>query len=291
MISEIEKQKAKEKNIIIDYSDDDIIIVDNIKSLKGQHTKRIPINIILLCTKGMMQADVKGNRIVLHKHEILIISPNTFLENTMSSDDFECKAMGLTNKIIHSFLRPHVNIWNKMMYLNKSRVRKIEAHDAMISLKFYELIDMLKQMENKKYKNLIMQSLVKAGILGICGSLDKAIDEEESNNQQGDVIFRRFLDILGNSSVKRQKVEYYAERLFITPKYLSVVCKTCSGKTALQWIQEYVNDEVGYYLKQTDLSIKEISDKLGFPNASFFGRYVKQHFGASPKSIRAKKIN
>lgn len=292
MISESDKKKAEEKNIVIEYSDDDIVIMDSIKDLKAGRTKRVrvPVNIILLCTNGIGQVEINGCKFELRKNDILIMPPNTFTDNAMSSDDFACRIMVLTNRIIHAFLRPHVNIWNQVLYSNKARVRAIKSPDANASVKFYELINMLKHLENNKYKNLIMQSLIKGTILAICGSLEKSSCNEDECCSQGDIIFRHFLDLLDSNKTKRQTVEYYANKLFITPKYLSVICKNTSGKTAMQWIHEYVNEDIRYYLKQTDLSIKEITDVLGFPNASFFGRYVRQHFGVSPKQFRTQHL-
>jgi AraC-like DNA-binding protein len=81
-------------------------------------------------------------------------------------------------------------------------------------------------------------------------------------------------------------VEWYANELCISPKYLSALCKKNSGKTANEWITEHVLEDIRYYLKQTDYSIKQICDLLGFPNPSFFGRYVKDHFGQTPAYFR-----
>ena len=63
-------------------------------------------------------------------------------------------------------------------------------------------------------------------------------------------------------------------------------CKKNSGKTANEWITEHVLEDIRYYLRQTDLSIKQICDKLAFPNPSFFGKYVKDHFGMTPLEFR-----
>jgi AraC-like DNA-binding protein len=59
-----------------------------------------------------------------------------------------------------------------------------------------------------------------------------------------------------------------------------------SDKSPLQWIVEYEMEEIRSYLKNTDLSCKEISDLMGFPNSSFFGRYVKDHTGMTPLEYR-----
>lgn len=59
----------------------------------------------------------------------------------------------------------------------------------------------------------------------------------------------------------------------------------------MMWISEYVIEDIIHYLKNTDLTAKEISEALGFPNASFFGKYVRVHLGASPSEYRKQLLN
>ena len=86
--------------------------------------------------------------------------------------------------------------------------------------------------------------------------------------------------------MKYRSVESYANELCISPKYLTSICKSYSGKTASDWIREQVLEDIRYYLKKTDLSIKQVSAKVGFSNASFFGKYVKEHLGMTPNEFR-----
>ena len=131
-----------------------------------------------------------------------------------------------------------------------------------------------------------MQSLIKGSILSICNALEKSVKEDYDNDSPGKTIFIKFLNLLDQNKPKRMSVAEYANQLCVTPKYLTIICKRNSERTAIEWIHKYVNDEVRYYLGQTDLSLKEITHLLNFPNVSFFGRYVKQHFGVSPKTLR-----
>ena len=55
---------------------------------------------------------------------------------------------------------------------------------------------------------------------------------------------------------------------------------------ALEWIREYTEADVRYYLLNTDLSVKEIAEELGFPNLSFFGKFCRRAFGKSPNDFR-----
>ena len=86
--------------------------------------------------------------------------------------------------------------------------------------------------------------------------------------------------------MKKRPVYYYADALYITPKYLTVVCKEVSGKTASDWIEEYLAEDISFYLRNTSKSMKEICEILNFPNVSFFGKYVRQHFGMTPTDYR-----
>lgn len=80
----------------------------------------------------------------------------------------------------------------------------------------------------------------------------------------------------------------YADSLCVTPKYLSTVCKQVTGKTALHWINEYVQVDIRHWLKNSDKTIKEIAGLLEFPNISFFGKYCRAHFGVSPTELRKR---
>lgn len=83
-------------------------------------------------------------------------------------------------------------------------------------------------------------------------------------------------------------MSYYADRLHVTSKYLSSVCKKISGQTASKVIDHYVLKDIEYLMKHTSKTIKIISVELDFPDISFFGKYVKKHFGMAPKMLREK---
>ena len=120
-------------------------------------------------------------------------------------------------------------------------------------------------------------------------ALPTAQQSDTKPSRHSDRLFQQFLELLSSSPVKHRTVEYYANKLSITAKYLSNICKKYSGKTANAWITEHVMEDIRYYLISTDLSIKEICSYLGFPNPSFFGKYVKEHFGMTPTQFRAQQ--
>ena len=156
--------------------------------------------------------------------------------------------------------------------------------------KFYELLqDCYQKPADTPFRTDVVQALLRAAILALCGymrQITTPAHHAANVANTGSGHFQRFLDLLHSNEVKRHTVEAYASELCISPKYLTVVCKRNSGKTANEWITEQVLEDIRYCLKQTDLNIKQICARLGFPNSSFFGKYVKDHFGMTPMQFR-----
>ena len=279
------------EDIRIGYSDSDIVIIDSIQKFAEVSAAHVSMNAIAICTQGKVQGTLNGQAIELHKNQVAIIPQNVIITDPMFSPDLDLKAMFFTNRILQSFLREKMNVWNDVVYVRRMNVIAMEDADLLFYTNFYEMLRLCfdKHIDHP-FRTDVIQSLLRGGILGLCGALkqrmlndDTPIDTHTNNNH-----FQRFLDLLHSIDVKHHTVKWYANELCISPKYLSTVCKKNSGKTANEWITEHVLEDIRYYLKQTDYSIKQICDLLGFPNTSFFGKYVKEHFGQTPIQIRMK---
>lgn len=96
----------------------------------------------------------------------------------------------------------------------------------------------------------------------------------------------RFLALLAEDNARHHNMQYFADQLCISAKYLSFVVRTETGKTPSAWIKDMLIKQIRYYLLETNLTIKEICHKLHFENPSFFGKFTKQHLGCSPLEFR-----
>lgn len=95
-------------------------------------------------------------------------------------------------------------------------------------------------------------------------------------------IFNRFTCLLEQTTVKNRPVAWWASQVNVSAKYLSSICREVEGKSARTLIAESVIQEASRLLQNPELSIKEISDRLGFVNQSHFGTYFKRQTGYSP---------
>lgn len=279
---------ANNEDIQIGYSDEDIVVVDSIQQFTELNTAHVAMNAVIICTNGKVQAEMNGIQMELHKNQVAVIPQNVTVTDVMISPDFDLKGMFLTNRILQSFLREKMIIWNDMMYIYRQHIVTMDEDEILFYTHFYDMLTLAiaKGKDNPLHTEVI-QSLLRSTILALCGAMKQKISlTTEHHVKTSDNHFQRFLDLLHSSETKRHTVEAYAKELCISPKYLTAVCKKNSGKTANEWITEQVLEDIRYCLRQTDLSIKQICDKLAFPNPSFFGKYVKDHFGMTPLEFR-----
>ncbi len=80
----------------------------------------------------------------------------------------------------------------------------------------------------------------------------------------------------------------YANALHLSPKYFSATIRRISGKSASEWINEYLVFQAIDLIRTTDLSMKEIAFQLGFPSSASFGNFFKRITGKSPGIYRGK---
>ena len=285
---------ADNEDVQIGYSDNEIVIVDSIQQVTQLSTAHVTMNAIVICNSGKALAQMNGLQMELHKNQVAIIPQNVTVTDVMISPDFDLKGVFLTNRILRSFLNEKISVWNDMTYIHRQHIVTMDENEMLFYTHFYDMLTLaIERGKENPYHTEIIQALLRSAILGLCGEMKwmlsqagselSTLNEKQSTSQSH---FQRFLDLLHANDVKRHTVEAYASELCISPKYLTAVCKKNSGKTANEWITEQVLEDIRYYLRQTDLSIKQICDKLAFPNPSFFGKYVKDHFGMTPLEFR-----
>lgn len=273
-----------------DYIDGDMAFYKRFQDMPIKHDGSAQIDMLLLavCHKGKMEVEINSISHTLVANDIIIALPNDRLDNYMLSPDFEGSVLCLSHRIIMESVSAS-DLWNRAYRLRENPV--LHANEAGRDMfESYANIFRLKiEQENTLFRKEIFSSLIRAVIYDILSIIGE--DTPSTGNlliKSREMLFKRFIELLSGSRIKPRKVTWYAEQLCVSPKYLSAVSKQVSGKTAFDWIGEYVSMDIRHLLKNSDKSIKEITDTLDFPNMSFFGKYCRQHFGLSPMDLRRK---
>ena len=113
--------------------------------------------------------------------------------------------------------------------------------------------------------------------------------EGDSNSRQYDV-YCKFLTLLNKHSIEHRTVQYYADTLGISSKYLSFVCTSYSKKNASTWIDEAVTQKAKALILVHHYSLGETSEILHFPTVSSFSRFFKRVTGITPKEFSMSQI-
>jgi AraC-like DNA-binding protein len=103
-------------------------------------------------------------------------------------------------------------------------------------------------------------------------------------------ITKKFADLVETNFSKERSVTFYAQKLNIHPNYLNALIKSHTGLTAKESIQNRILLETKYLLHTTDLSIKEISNEMGFDDPTYFNVFFKRFEHLSPAMYRATKV-
>ncbi|MGM9868788.1 MAG: helix-turn-helix domain-containing protein [Sodaliphilus sp.] len=280
------------KDLDVDFIDEGIVLYSDFGKIPLENGS-LQMNMVLIvaCSRGTLQVDLNAISHTLHENEALVCLPSAIVNNWLLSRDFDGAVLCLSPR----FLLEHFSendIWETAFIFNDRPVVKTSRESLqMIQLYSAALKEKLKQKHSPYHKEIVA-ALVKAALYEMIGNVET--DSEPKANRivkHGDVLFKKFIELLSKSRIKPRNLSWYAEQLCVTPKYLSTVSKQVSGKTAFKWINEYVMVDIRFWLKSTNKSIKEIAYILEFPSTSFFGKYCRTHLGISPTEYRKQLRN
>ena len=137
----------------VGYYDDDMLIIDNVKSFIEPSFARITTNFIVVCTKGKSVVEVNGESLQLEANHLLVGVPNVTLSNFMVSLDFEFKAFLFTNRLLQRFLHEKVGLWNELMYARQLHVMPIEEENVRLLKKFYDILQIIfKEQDDNPFR-------------------------------------------------------------------------------------------------------------------------------------------
>ncbi|MBS7317181.1 MAG: helix-turn-helix domain-containing protein [Candidatus Cryptobacteroides sp.] len=275
----------------VSFSDRDILIIDSIGSFSRiSTTMEMDMVLVIICDKGKLQLDHNGSSLSLAVNDMMICPPGVKLDNILSSPDFHAIMFGFTYEMFQKTICSTNDIWSLLLYATRNPVFKLSDHDMELARTYLRIVKLKMETERDFFFNEIMHALMKTVFYEMCVIINREIKPGESDEElgQSNQIFKKFIEAIANSGCRERSVAYFAQKLCISPKYLSFITRSVSGKPALEWILEYCTDGIAHELKYSDKTIKEISNEFNFPTISSFGKFVKKRLGMSPREYRMK---
>ena len=272
----------------VSYKTKELAIIDDLRDLPPNRNYVIGFNVAVLCTGGKMEFDVGGEHLTMHNGQVLICHSHLKVTNLATSSDFKCRVLCVSDRILKNILQAQINIWNFALYQCHYSILDVNTKYAEV---FREMAKLFHHAEGP-FKQEILISMLRATFLMLCERLTEtqeySIQETDGESSRPGILFQQFLALIQQRRIKKISVTQYAKELQVKPKYLSAVCLKISGKSPIEWITENVIQDICQYLRCTEYPVKEISNILGFPNPSFFGKFVRKHLGCTPTAYRRK---
>jgi AraC family transcriptional activator of pobA len=245
--------------------------------------------IILLCLDGKIHLRYNDKDYELLRNDCIVLSSLHIIEDYSYSQDCRCIAIYGTSDFLQEAAKGWHGLATLFVSIRSKALVSLSDKEVNIFKGYSKAIQDRVHWVGYRFLRQVSCLLFTAMVLDL-GNLIWGEENSEMPfmSKRCDKLFTDFIYLVEKNFHSNRRVSWYAGVLNITPKYLSEMVKSASGQTPNEWIDKYVVMELRSMLRDSALSVKEISDLMHFPNQSFLGKYFKQHTGMSPSAYRKK---
>lgn len=268
---------------------DELVVMENFGSLPKGELSLDRHGLIVICTEGIAQFDYDGQQIRLHKDDLFLYMAHSVVTNFMSSSDFNCRQIWFSRGELWNINQYGEVSLSDLPYLKRHPIMHLTDDDVKLLDDYFQLLCRRMRDPSPVLYSNIVRSLVSTMMLEILSMMRR---QEPENTVTTGVhrqwLANEFMRLVEQSDGRIRKVDDFANQLNITPKYLSTLLKETMNRRPSEMIHFYTLKAIEHRLRYTDMTMQEIANDLNFANASFFGKYFKEHAGMTPLDFRKK---
>lgn len=241
---------------------------------------------LIVCNKGSFDFAVNHREYSAHAGESVFIPEDSLFRVIRSSDDLEIYVLSYRIEPIRDILGNSVVSLHlySMMTPNPCYVWQTGEEEAIV--RYMAMLDNLQQIEEDPFNVFERKLLLMALTYRLCSLYSHKLMADSNVAGHKTEVFIRLLNLVDRYYMQQRSVEFYADKLCLTPKYLSALSKSICGYTVQELVFKAIMRKTISLLCSTNLSVQEISDMFNFPNASYFGTFFKKQTGMSPQQYR-----
>jgi len=243
---------------------------------------------------GKIQFQISDRELRVGAGQLVFCNYQQQITDILYSTDLQFRAFFISVDFmltLASRLNLNMNLMSGMMQFD-TVILEISAAEAHNICLYYDLLDSKRQQTRHQQQSIdtlceafgyeMLDLMERHHLMSHTGEPLEPFSEYSTMQQH----MNRFMQLLVNGNPIERKVNWYASQLCITPKYLTVICRKLMQKTPSSIIEREVTQRALHMLRESSLSIKEISQRLGFSNQSHFGTFIRHTTGKSPQQIR-----
>ena len=271
---------------------DDFKFYQNLKYLPlTSYPSNIQSALIVYSLRGKAKLTVHEDVHWIQPKELIILLPGQFVSFSDPSEDFLTVTMVISSSLFSDALSgaprfsPHFFFYMRNHYWYPQTESDV--------LRIYNFLRMIKGKVTSQdiYRRELIIHLLRYLYLELFNAYQKeATLMTDRKDIRKEELANKFFGLIMKHFKENKDVAFYADKLCITSKYLTMVIKETSGKSAKDWIVEYVILEIKTLLKNTNMNIQEIAIRTNFANQSSLGRFFRKHTGMSLSQYRMSHL-
>jgi AraC-like DNA-binding protein len=245
-----------------------------------------PHIILTLILRGSARAKYDMRVITHHKNDLAIIMPGHIMHPLDCTDDFTYVMLFISPKMFDD-LRFHTFSHDSEKF-NYAPVCSLTDEQAAHLLDIVDQLIIIANHTNEemphRYQVLLAQLAVGYEFLN---HYRREQDKQWAEKRHTE-LFNRFCDLVAKHYRESREVQFYANQMNLTPKYLSkVVRATTNGLSPGEWIEQYVTTQAKRLIEsRATQTLQETAYLLGFSEPTSFYRYFKRITGMTAKQYR-----
>lgn len=245
---------------------------------------------MLFCRQDNVTVSLNETLYELRSGNMLIAFPGDVMNVVGYGQSFAGSYLSVPLKVLEQFSLLSPQNWKAYSAIKDRQQLCLEECNIQILQSYLHLLEVRLKHPTLADNNAGLYALLSTFIRDFLNIAAKQYRNHEYwELSAANSLFNKFIHLLYASVPQKTDVGYYADKLCITSKYLSTVCKQVAGETASSIINRYLTNEIRNRLMDFGKPIQTIAYELGFANQSFFGKYVKAHLGMTASQFRESK--
>ena len=240
----------------------------------------------LLCTAGEGSFVFNEHCYHIVKNDLVVIPYPDRVSNLAAHADIKVEWFAADYKFLQNLLPSNNYSIGGSISLNKDPIIKLTDEQAgHLLCDFHRIRERMGERHLQFYSEL-MGSLCLTMMYDIFEPHAQR-DASEAHSDRTAYIVKQLIALLATGISRTERdVSYYAERLNVSPKYLSATIKRVTGHSVTSYIDRHTIPILKGYLDDERLSLTQIAELMNFSSLSYFSRYCTRHLGQSPSEYR-----
>lgn len=241
---------------------------------------------MVICRRGSFTFLLNQKTSSSKTGDTLFLPKDSLFQAQHTSDDVELFIFIYQTDPIRDIMGNSVVLMNLYSHLATDPCYVWNTGEEEEVLKYLSLLDSTLKLKENTFNRDEQTLLLLALTYRLCSVYTRKLIAEKTSVSHKHEIFIRLVLLIEQHYTEQRGVEFYADKLCLSPKYLSALSKSICGYTVQELVFKSIIRKSISLLKNTQKNVQEISDFLNFPNASYFGTFFKKQTGMSPQQYR-----